>query len=75
MHGSVQYQHRLLATLTIINIARFHTYSINHITQPLGDRQIPSYILPRVITNYKQCISRLVCTHIVHMAWADPLDN
>ena len=45
-----------LATLTIINIARFHTYSINHIPQPLGDRLILSYILPGLIANYKVLI-------------------
>lgn len=45
-----------LATLTIINIARFHTYSINYILEPLGDRLILSYVLPGMIANYNVLI-------------------
>ena len=45
-----------LATLTIINIARFHTYSINYIPEPLGDKLILSYVLPGLIANYNVLI-------------------
>ena len=45
-----------MATLTIINIARFHTYSINHIPEPLGDRLILSYVVPGLIANYNVLI-------------------